>query len=180
MENATLNYVNIGSQKRISVFDGWIIYTDEYGRNSIISIECARSMEESIHSYNAYMSINKGGCNDWDEAYTIWGFVKKQGGEYVYENYIVDSLFSRLPVRPILEELVLPNEVMGISIHHIADRAFINQTIIKKVVIPASVMEIGESAFEGCIRLSEIVIPSDRIIIHNKAFHNTAVQRKFE
>jgi hypothetical protein len=61
-------------------------------------------------------------------------------------------------VKPLetLEALEIPNEIEGLPVTRIGDRAFINKTRLTNVIIPNTVTEIGQEAFRGCSNLTGI------------------------
>ena len=160
-------------EDKIIFLDGWFIYMDGKGNNSVISFECARQIERKYQEYQASMDVNRGGIEP-DIAYPSRGF-RNSNGRYVYKNYKVDQLSCSTPIKPIGDVLTIPSNVSGVSINYITDHAFENYTKLYKAVLPESIREIGEAAFAGCTNLNEIVIPSKHIRIKNNAFKNTAV-----
>lgn len=166
----TVNGVSFWKEK-IIFCDGWFIYLDGKGNNSVISHKCARQIELSYQRYQASMDINRGDSPD-DIAYAGRGF-RCVNGEYVYENYRVDKLIDN-KIATIEEVLKIPDEINGIRINCIAKRAFENEIKVEKIILPESIQKIGDSAFADCINLSEIEIPSEYVSIGNNAFKNTA------
>ena len=159
-------------ESQIIFKNGWFIYMDGKGHNSIISYKRARELEEGFQRYQASMDVNRGGMPD-EMAYPGRGFVLKDG-KYVYENYRVDKFIDD-EIAPITSVLVIPESVGGILINYIADRAFSYETIIEKVVLHGNIGEIGESAFEGCNHLDEILGQNGQMLIKVNAFKDTGI-----
>lgn len=159
-------------ESQIIFKNGWFIYMDGKGNNSIISHKQARELEEGYQRYQASMDVNRGGMPD-KIAYPGRGFVPKDG-KYVYENYCVDK-FIVSEIASIASVLIIPEFVGGIFINSIASKAFRNEAIIEKVVLHSGIKEIGESAFEGCYNLNEILGQNSQIIIKKDAFKDTAI-----
>lgn len=157
--------------KKIKFCNGWFIYLDGKGNNSLITHKRARQIELGYQGYQVNMDIERGGYSE-DTAYDIRGF-KRADGKYVYEDYRVDRLIDT-PIAPIKRVLKIPREVNDIRINCIAERAFEDETHIVHVILPESIKEIGELAFAGCTNLSEIEVLSERINIRSDAFKDTA------
>ncbi|MGL4987384.1 MAG: leucine-rich repeat protein, partial [Treponemataceae bacterium] len=62
-----------------------------------------------------------------------------------------------------LTELVVPDELHGIPVTAIADRAFKNNKILTSVTMGKNIETIGESAFEGNTKLKDIYIKNQEI-----------------
>lgn len=159
-------------EEQIIFKNGWFIYMDGKGNNSIISHKRARELELRCQSYQASMDVDRGGLPD-EVAYPSRGFVYKNG-RYVYEKFRVDQLIVG-EIAPITSVLIIPDSIGGISINCVARQAFQSENVIEKVVLHNNIKEIGESAFEGCINLNEILIPNEHIIIKTDAFKDTAI-----
>ena len=159
-------------EQHILFKNGWFIYSNGKGNNSLISHKRARELEREFQSYQARMDIDRGGApEDW--AYSGRGFTKKNG-KYVYENYRVDQMMDR-PVAPIEKVLAIPKRIGDISINSVARAAFQGELTIEQVILNDNIQEIEELAFEGCNNLKEIVIPNQYVHIKSDAFKNTAL-----
>ncbi len=152
--------------------NGWFIYYDGRGNNSIISHKRARAFEEGYQRYQASMDVNRGGA-DYDCAYRNRGFTKKDD-RYVYERFRVDNLIvGELAV--IENVLVIPEKIGNTPINYIEDSAFETEIEIEEVVLHKNVKRIGSGAFKGCVNLRKITIPNEHIIIGASVFDNTAL-----
>ena len=56
----------------------------------------------------------------------------------------------------VLESIVIPEKIGGVTITEIGDSAFKDNSALKSVTIPSSVTKIGISAFENCTNLVEV------------------------
>ena len=75
-------------------------------------------------------------------------------------------------------EMVIPAEIDGLPVTHIAASAFSGRQDLTSAVIPEGIVSIGESAFYDCYALAQADIPSTVTAIGTKAFsHNRALQR---
>lgn len=157
-------------EEKIVFLDGWFVYMDGKGNNSIISHARARAIEYGYRRYQASMDVDKGGLPP-EMAYGMRGFTL-QGDKYVLESYRVDELIVG-NVNPVPSILSIPETLQGIKINCVAKEAFKNETTIEKLVLHDGVQSILESAFEGCKNLSELEIPHENIEIKTDAFKDT-------
>ena len=67
-------------------------------------------------------------------------------------------------------ELIIPEEINGLTVTGISSYAFDGCKELTSVVIPEGITEIGEYAFEGCIALVEVDIPESVTRIRKGAF----------
>ena len=78
------------------------------------------------------------------------------------------------------EKVVLvPDEIGGCPITHIADAAFENNLTLEKVFLPNSLESIGWFAFRGCIALCEVQTPQCLAKIEYGAFENCNTKLTF-
>ena len=78
------------------------------------------------------------------------------------------------------EKVVLvPDEIGGCPITHIADAAFENNLTLEKVFLPNSLESIGWFAFRGCIALCEVQAPQSLSQIEYGAFENCNTKLTF-
>lgn len=157
---------------KIVFIDGWFVYMDDKGNNSIISHEQARMLESHFEGYQAEMSVDRGGASE-EFAYSSRGFTRK-GDEYIYEKFDVDQLIVG-NVNPIPNILQIPRNVGNIKINSIASEAFKNELAIEKVILHSDIHTIGESAFEGCKNLNDISLANENIEIKKDAFKDTSL-----
>lgn len=162
-------------EDKVVFIDGWFIFMDGRGNNSIISHERARMLEREFMGYQAYMDVQRGGAT-YEFAYPSRGFTRK-GNEYVYENFCVDKLIVG-KVNPITNILQIPQSVGNVKINSIAREAFKNALAIEKVILHNDIHTIGESAFEGCKNLHSINLSNKRIEIKKGAFRGTLLFSK--
>lgn len=161
--------------EKIVFSDGWFVYMDGKGNNSVISHKRARLLELGYQRYQASMDVNRGGIPD-DVAYPSRRFTRK-GNEYVYEKFCVDKLiFGK--VNPIPNILQIPKSVGYVKINSISREAFKNELTIEKVVLHDDIHTIGESAFEGCKKLNDINLSNKNIEIKKDAFKDTTLFSK--
>ncbi len=162
-------------EEKIVFLNGWFLYMDGKGNNSIISHERARMLELGYQRYQASMDVNRGGAPD-ELAYPSRGFTRK-GNEYVYEKFRVDQLVVG-KVNTIPNILKIPETIVNIKINNISREAFKNELTIEKVVLHDDIHTIGESAFEGCKNLNEINLSNKNIEIKKDAFKDTSLFSK--
>lgn len=159
-------------EEKIIFLDGWFVYMDGKGNNSIISHDRARALEWGYQSYQASMDVNRGGA-EREQAYPSRGFTLK-GNDYVYENFRVDRLIVG-KVNDISNVLRIPKTVGEYRINCIAPKAFKGETAIEEVVLHNDIHTIGESAFEGCKNLRDIDLSGKHINVKRDAFKETAL-----
>lgn len=97
---------------------------------------------------------------------------ERTSGEWTYETCIGES--GRMSVRILKSsspepDVVLPEEIDGMSVTWIGARAFI-EAPIRSVRFPETLVGIEAEAFLGCRRLAEIRLPSSLRIVRNDAF----------
>lgn len=159
-------------EEKIVFLNGWFVYMDGKGNNSIISHERARMLELGYQRYQASMDVNRGGA-EYEQAYPSRGFVLK-GKEYIYEKFRVDQLIIG-GVNPIPRVLKIPKKIKNIKINCIAREAFKDEAVIEEVIFHDDIHTIGEAAFAGCEKLRRINISDKHINIKNDAFKGTAI-----
>lgn len=162
-------------EEKIVFLNGWFLYMDGNGNNSIISHERARMLELGFQRYQASMDVNRGGA-PYELAYPSRGFTRK-GNEYVYEKFRVDQLIVG-KVNTIPNILKIPENIGDIKINSISNEAFKNELTIEKVILHDDVHTIGESAFEGCKNLNDINLSNKNIEIKKDAFKDTSLFSK--
>jgi hypothetical protein len=69
-------------------------------------------------------------------------------------------------------EVIIPEEIGGISVYKIGDSAFSGKSKLTSVTIPGSITAIGNSAFNNCDGLTSITIPANVTSIGDSAFYN--------
>lgn len=166
-------------KEKIIFLDGWFIYMDGKGNNSVISHKCARQIEDNHQRYQARMDVDRGGLEP-ELAFHSRGFKRNESGDYIYSFYMVDELPGNIPINAVKDILVIPSVVEEIHINCIAKHAFENSIELVKVVFPSSIKEIEECAFADCINLFEVNIPLTQINVRKDAFKNTALFSKGE
>ena len=159
-------------EEKIVFLDGWFVYMDGKGNNSIISHNRARMLELGYQRYQASMDVNRGGAPD-ELAYPSRGFTRK-GNEFVYEKFRVDQLIIG-KVNPIPNILHIPKNFGAVKINSIAREAFKNELSIEKIVLHDDIHTIGDSAFEGCKNLNDINLSNKNIEIKKDAFKDTSL-----
>lgn len=75
--------------------------------------------------------------------------------------------------------VIIPNEISGCPVTHIADAAFENNRTLEKVILPSTLESIGWFAFRGCIALCEVEISSGVSKIEYGAFDNCNAKLTF-
>lgn len=68
------------------------------------------------------------------------------------------------------ESLNMPEEIDGMAVKHIADKAFSDAKHLVKITIPDSVETIGDECFMNCTHLVEIVLPESVTSVGKGAF----------
>lgn len=159
-------------EDKIVFIDGWFVYMDGKGNNSIISHQQARMLESHFEGYQAEMSVDRGGASE-EFAYSSRGFTR-EGDEYIYEKFDVDQLIVG-NVNPIPNILQIPRNVGNIKINSISSEAFKNELAIEKVILHSDIHTIGESAFKGCKNLNDINLANENIEIKKDAFKDTSL-----
>ena len=162
-------------EERIVFLNGWFVYMDGKGNNSIISQERARMLELGYQRYQASMDVNRGGA-PYELAYPSRGFTR-EGNEYVYKIFRVDQLIVG-KVNPIPNILQIPRSIGNVKINSISREAFKSELAIEKVVLHDDIHTIGESAFEGCKNLNDINLSNKNIEIKKDAFKDTSLFSK--
>ena len=71
-------------------------------------------------------------------------------------------------------ELVIPETIDGHAVSVIASDTFAGYGNLRSVTLPDSIRTIETAAFKDCTNLSRIVMPDCDIVIHGRAFENTA------
>ena len=69
------------------------------------------------------------------------------------------------------KEVVIPEEIDGVTVTSIADKAFYNYNRLLSITIPDTVTSIGSSTFYGCNRLSSMIVPDSVTAIENNTFY---------
>lgn len=69
------------------------------------------------------------------------------------------------------ENIIIPNNIEGISVKVIADNAFYEKSSIQSVKLPNSVEKIGSCAFQGCTSLQNVVLSDSLEEIGRQAFY---------
>ena len=75
--------------------------------------------------------------------------------------------------------VIIPDEIGGCPVTHIADAAFENHHTLEKVILPSSLQSIGWFSFRGCIALCEVEIPTSVSKIEYGAFENCNAKLTF-
>ena len=75
--------------------------------------------------------------------------------------------------------VMVPDEIGGCPVTHIADAAFENNLTLEKVFLPNSLESIGWFAFRGCIALCEVQAPQCLTKIEYGAFENCNAKLTF-
>ena len=75
--------------------------------------------------------------------------------------------------------VIIPDEISGCPVTHIADAAFENNHSLEKVILPSSLKSIGWFAFRGCIALCEVEIYANVSKIEYGAFDNCNAKLTF-
>ncbi len=75
--------------------------------------------------------------------------------------------------------VMIPDEIGGCPVTHIADAAFENNLTLEKVFLPNSLESIGWFAFRGCIALCEVQTPQCLAKIEYGAFENCNTKLTF-
>jgi hypothetical protein len=70
-----------------------------------------------------------------------------------------------------VEELVIPNKILGKKVTAIGDNVFKNYLNLVSITIPDSVTTIGDSAFYNCKSLTDINLPDSVTTIGNFAYY---------
>ena len=83
---------------------------------------------------------------------------------------IIDGLITGY--RGSEKEIVIPDEINGVKVEGIADKAFYNNDNIISVVMPEGLKTIGKMAFADCGNLSLVEFNSDLESIGENAFYN--------
>lgn len=162
---------------KIVFIDGWFVYMDGKGNNSIISHNRARMIEAYYKEYQIRMNIDKGAiCGDYDSVMKSCDFVK-EGHEYVLKEHTVDKLIVG-NVNEIPNVLVIPKNIGNVKINRVSKEAFKGETAIEKVIFHNEIKVIESSAFEGCEKLREIEVPENNIQIQKNAFKDTLIPSK--
>lgn len=157
-------------KEKIVFINGWFVYMDGKGNNSIISHARARAIEEGYQRYQASMDVNRGGYPE-EMAFPSRGFTLK-GDKYVYEKFCVDQLITAY-LSPVPSILQIPRKIGDIEINCVAKEAFKNEAAIEKVIFHEEICCIGISAFEGCKNLCGIELSNKCTDIHRDAFKDT-------
>ncbi|HKM33866.1 MAG TPA: leucine-rich repeat domain-containing protein [Lachnospiraceae bacterium] len=157
--------------------DGWFVYVGGDGNNSVMTRECAKSIEEGYHRYQASMDVDRGGLEP-DEAFQSRGF-QKVGRDYVYDMpYIVDMLPDGKEEIKVGKRLEIPSEVDGIPITCVHKNAFSKIQVLEVVMIPESIASIGSKAFADCVNLHKVNLPERPIVIKKDAFEGTSINEE--
>ena len=69
-------------------------------------------------------------------------------------------------------KLVIPDEIEGLPVTSIKERAFFDCGSLRSIIIPEGVTSIGDSAFSFCTMLNSITIPNSVTSIGNDAFYD--------
>ena len=85
--------------------------------------------------------------------------------EYTYEKYAVITGYKGADT-----DVVIPNEISGITVTNIAYEAFSGCSNLTSITIPEGVTSIGSNAFSGCSSLTSITIPEGVRGIESGAF----------
>lgn len=72
-------------------------------------------------------------------------------------------------------DVIIPDEINGVKVTAIGERAFYNNEILQKITLPNTIKKIYDSAFSWCFNLSETNIPEELEYIGNYAFYRTSI-----
>ena len=101
-------------------------------------------------------------------------------GDYRYaktSNGVTDSIYILgLVESSVSTNLVIPNEIEGVTNIKIANYAFDGNTIIKTVDLGNSVTYIGSYAFRNCSSLRQVIIPAGCTVIKAYAFQGCSTE----
>lgn len=153
--------------------DGWFIYIQEDGNNSVLTRQAAHKVEEDYYYSQAMMDINRGGI-DPAIAFPNRGFGRKEGYDYIFTApYETDKLGESGTDQQVLETLIIPDKVEDIDITCISSESFANMDMLKEVILPESIHIIEKGAFQNCHSLQEVHMPSGNVVIQENAFSGT-------
>lgn len=82
--------------------------------------------------------------------------------------------FDRNKLADKIGELIIPEQIDGLTVVGIGEKAFKNCTELTRVVIPDTVTSISGEAFSGCEKLSDIVLSKNITSMGSKVFDKTA------
>ena len=102
--------------------------------------------------------------------------VTVDGIEYVLTKNGVVVLRAPASVR----DLDVPNEIYGLPVLAIGDRAFYGCSSLKSIDLPDSVTTIGDCAFSGCDSLNSIDLPYSVTTIGDSAFSGCSLLTSVE
>ncbi len=88
----------------------------------------------------------------------------------VFSNYVVDSNGVITAYIGADDEITIPEQVKGVAVTGIGERAFYNKSLLTKVTVPAGVKTIGAKAFDNCYALEIINLPDGITSISTNAF----------
>jgi|GEM_PF-1490783 len=158
--------------------NGWYLYLDGKGNNSVISPQCAREIEINHYRYMADMDTSRGGIEP-DYAFKGRGF-DLIDGQYVYlKPLTVESLSKGQEVYSINNKLVIPSKVGEININYVHRNAFTDIHILEEVFVPETVTAIGINAFSGCSNLKIMNLPRTPLTIEKDVFKDTFLEKSF-
>lgn len=166
-------------EESVHYTDGWFIYCDGKGNNSVISPQCAKYTELSYQVYQAGQDIGRGGMEP-DEAYRRRGLVKKYNGVkqgFELERYSTDRVLDVSRIN-LSGTLTIPSQIDCFEINYVCKNAFKDCAAIEKIILPETVKYIEENAFSGCERLREVVFQKDIIRIGAGAFEGIGINPK--
>ena len=102
----------------------------------------------------------------------IGGYSESTGFRFVVftDDTIMITGMSDVPAN-----LVIPEQVDGMTVEAIGEYAFVDRTMIESVTLPATITEIGVNAFKGCSKMTSINLPAGLTSIGMNAFNGCSV-----
>ncbi len=90
-------------------------------------------------------------------------------GQLLYK--LSGETYEVLRCLPGAEEVVIPDNIDGVEVASIGDKAFYGCDLIKSVTVPNTVKTIGDEAFSGCSSLETIAISASVTAIGESCFY---------